>query len=577
MSAETGHLSKRRRQDVLCCINCKCNIKRASYARIKDGPGDTSCCPHTVCLLCLSEIQDERSANLQLSCPGKDCSLAAREYSVFEYKNSAHQPPREQKIRLPNRPADLTNHPTQYFINKSREYRDGHAVVSVSVINGEDTGSSVSYVAELKKNEADTDEHNAKQLERIGRSLHPFLQRAKADKGSQSYLTYANPNAISIGQLEAEDDSLLRRFLHGIGIGTPFKRASDRSRCELKPLYQKEYNSSYVATEVTRSAKGGGHRSSTLKNVVSDLLTATNVKDGVIKFFGRIGLCRSKTYITLSSDRAVEEKVKRGWDPRGRGYGIIVGAYDNIGFRKVKAYVQYTLLSILFYNVAYLISIGVYPDPTLSPTEALEKSTYRNPDNGRDWSSVMSEYEFELTDEDSAMLAREVTLPTIQFVLDAMTDAKGGFPTLEEARAFLTARDDISFGTKVPHNATARRSVKLPDEDLTAEAAAVQVSTDAGEVTNIQESQLNNVNDYDEDFIGEGAGDEAAKTIYSLNNATIDVPMQQDLKLLVQSSPSSCTTVGWRRGVSQRLLAVITRRTFLPRLILLRRRLQIRI
>ena len=113
--------------------------------------------------------------------------------------------------------------------------------------------------------------------------------------------------------------------------------------------------------------KGGGHRSSPLKNLVSDQLVASNVRDGVIKFFSSIGLCKSKEYILLSSDKAVEEKIRRGWDPFGRGYGLLIGAYDNIGFRKLKGYVQYTLLSIIFVNVASLICIGVYPDPTLSP------------------------------------------------------------------------------------------------------------------------------------------------------------------------------------------------------------------
>jgi len=35
----------------------------------------------------------------------------------------------------------------------------------------------------------------------------------------------------------------------------------------------------------------------------------------------------------------VEQQIKDDWNPDGKGYGIIVGAYDNIGFREIKGYV----------------------------------------------------------------------------------------------------------------------------------------------------------------------------------------------------------------------------------------------
>ena len=102
------------------------------------------------------------------------------------------------------------------------------------------------------------------------------------------------------------------------------------------------------------------------------------MRDSVINLFSWLGLCKSKSYITISSDKGVDQKIKDGWNPVGRGYGIIVGAYDNIGFRKIKGYVQYTLLSILFYNVAFLINIGVYPDPRLAPAVAYQHPNYKH-------------------------------------------------------------------------------------------------------------------------------------------------------------------------------------------------------
>jgi len=103
---------------------------------------------------------------------------------------------------------------------------------------------------------------------------------------------------------------------------------------------------------------------------VSDHLTASNARDSVIKFFSSIVISKSKEYIILLLDKTVEEKIRSGWAATGKGYGLVVAAYDNIGFRKLKGYMQYTLLSIIFYNVVMLIHIGVYPDPIMNPNKA---------------------------------------------------------------------------------------------------------------------------------------------------------------------------------------------------------------
>ena len=96
--------------------------------------------------------------------------------------------------------------------------------------------------------------------------------------------------------------------------------------------------------------------------------------------------------------------------------------------------------------------------------------------------------------------------------------ADGYFPSPAAAKQFLAQRTDISFGTKVTQNATLRRCCMLQES-----TAKVSVSTDTGQVTGIEELQLNNVDLYDED--GDDDASEKAKSIYSMNNATTDVPM----------------------------------------------------
>jgi hypothetical protein len=89
------------------------------------------------------------------------------------------------------------------------------------------------------------------------------------------------------------------------------------------------------------------------------------------------------------------------------------------------------------------------------------------------------------------MLPEEVTLPITQFVPEAMLD--GEFPLLENVKTSIVTRSDLAFGTKVPHNPSTRRSVKLPNQ-----IDDVQISTDTGRTTGINKSYPNNMSEYNE-------------------------------------------------------------------------------
>ena len=529
------------------CVGCEADVSTASYAQLDKGhnASNDDSCTHIVCMVCFGRAHAIRSAEIKLQCPSDLCDRSSREWSMYEFSDGQHLPPVSQRIVVPVRDSvDMRNHPTLYYSNQPRQYRKAHALISVSTADPDNNRKTNTYTAELKINQAENNNTDNDNLERVGRTLHPYLLPTTKDKASQSHLTFANPHSVSINQLEAGDISPLRRFIHGLSTGKKCNDISTRKEYESKPLYQKEYNSSYTAGEIIRATKGGGHRSSPLKNLISDRLTASNVNNSVISFLSRIGLSKSNNYITISSDKAVEQKIKEGWDPKGRGYGIIVGAYDNIGFRKMTGYVQYTLLSILFFSATYLISIGVYPDPKLKPEVAYEHPDYKTSFNCLDWDEVKDDYHFCITPADASMLLKEVTLPTIQFVLEAMED--GSFPNLDCARSLIGSRTDISFGTNVPHNATARRSVKLQESSVDGN---VQQSTDTGQVTDIDASQINNVNELDDDYLTDE--EEDVKSIYGLNNVTTDLPMQQDLNC----NNTLKSLINYYCGLSNRCLA----------------------
>ena len=63
--------------------------------------------------------------------------------------------------------------------------------------------------------------------------------------------------------------------------------------------------------------------------------------------------------------------------------------------------------------MVYPIPNGVYPDPKLQPEDAYKYPKYKSP-VGLDWEDhhVQDDYTFQITAEDAAMLAEEVTMPT---------------------------------------------------------------------------------------------------------------------------------------------------------------------
>lgn len=138
----------------------------------------------------------------------------------------------------------------------------------------------------------------------------------------------------------------------------------------------------------------------------------------------------------------------------------------------------------------------------------------------------MEDYFFQVSKEDAATMGENVTLPTIQLVLDLIQ--AGLLPTPTEAKDFRDNPDRTApMKAEISHNATARRSVKIPlqtNEDI-------EVSTDIAVTEGISAENVGDINRLlGEDYTDEDASDsQGPKTIYDINNAFIDRPMKNDL------------------------------------------------
>ena len=269
------------------CVGCDADLSSSTFFVIRPRQGEDGSCKHSLCPMCFGQSQADRSADLRVKCQADTCNRVCREWFVVRFNGEEHKPALSQSISLPTQGiANKKKHPTQFFSNSSESYRKAHAILSISTSNPTDKRKTNTYVAVLNADCNGNDESNVNELERIGRTLHPDLIPSN-DTSTKSHQTFANPQAASVEQLEASDKSPLRRLIHGISIGHQFftndkeKTNSNRTNPRTntvteirRPQFQKEYNATYTATETIRTAKGGGYRSSMLKNLVSDKLTA---------------------------------------------------------------------------------------------------------------------------------------------------------------------------------------------------------------------------------------------------------------------------------------------------------------
>ena len=249
-------------------------------------------------------------------------------------------------------------------------------------------------------------------------SLIPGIKHELYSQSSEAF-----SGLQSIKELEGHNNTPLRVFYRGIATGETFISAEDHGK--VGAYKQKEYNATFVSADLTRTTKGGGPHGSYLKDNISNHPNTSNASDQMKSLLSILGLSQSKTYLSFSHDCAVTEKIKMGWDPKGKGYGLIIGAYNNIGFRKRTGYVQSVMMTIIYFPALVLIAMKVYPDPkNKNHTKAKYKCLSCDRFDWDDVSCIPSEQEghngFKITKEDATMLAREVTLPLIKFVLHLM-------------------------------------------------------------------------------------------------------------------------------------------------------------
>ena len=434
-----------------------------------------------------------------------------------------------QRIVAPTEYHERCRHPHLFFQNTPAVYRQDYSILSLTTRSDSDATETLTFTAELRNdgNHGEIDVPSRKALESIGIALHQCIV-SHGDKYATAQSAYAGARTVT--EIEADDTSVLRTFVHCLATGRPFvmRPQEDGDRGKERRMY----NCSMVATDLICSAGSNARHGSKLKDFISDHLNVAAVSRRIIDILCVLGLARSRTYNSLAKDRAVDGIIRDGFSPVGKGYGIVMKAFDNMGMKKKAGYVQFTLMMILCMSVHKLIQLNIYPDPTNKNIEEAKRKCLSR--DSLSWLNVrllepghQDYFDPAPSKDDGLMMARSVTLPSIQFVLESMEN--GSMYKLEQAKRCVEQhvfkKDSLHTVSHGPGGRIVRKDGE--EDDMVVSAAE----------TPIPEEDINNINNLDDSDVE----DDSNQTMYARNGVVSDIPLKLDLnehttvKLLIDS------------------------------------------
>ena len=494
------------------CSSCGEDVSNDAYASLVG-------CVHNLCFVCFGAAQANRSADINLKCPASGCSNKTGEWKIHSIASASRRGGSsdgssrrrgnvvDQSIKKPKDYGYRNRHPSLYYSAQDDDYKDRFAILSLAVADKQKGNKTKVFTVELRRD--GTDEYGDKEissLEAIGQNLHPCLVSTNKNGNTNTKSVFSGK---SVDYLQQMDKSPLRKFVHAIATAEQFHNSNNKSA-----YHQRENNVSHTAADLIRTAKGGGTRNSPLKSLVTDSMMTSAVPEALVKLFNSIGISRGCKYLNLTKDKAVDELIKQGYVVSGRGYGVWIGVYDNIGFRKRAGYVQFTLLGFIHVDVQDLIKLKIYPDPTREDKDAAIQDTLSR--TRLDWNEEKKDYTFYISDEDGRSLAANVVLPYISFVLEAFNKA---FPSLEQAKS-------VRNGTAINFHGTIARSPAargvFQEEETEEDTPEHEGETTLTEIE-VDDTDIEDINDLDPNHVEDPA------TSLDANNMTFDLPRKEDL------------------------------------------------
>ena len=174
------------------CVRCSVDPLTTTFFSIRpSNDNEDRSCAHILYPVCFDKAQVVRSADLCVKCQAKSCNRACREWFVRHFNgDDVRTSALPQIILLPTEGlANKKKHPTQFFSNSGKSYHEQHAILSISTSSSVDDLPTDTYVTELNVYCSKNSGSNNKELENVGRTLHPFLV-PPIDVATKSHQTF---------------------------------------------------------------------------------------------------------------------------------------------------------------------------------------------------------------------------------------------------------------------------------------------------------------------------------------------------------------------------------------------------
>ena len=223
------------------------------------------------------------------------------------------------------------------------------------------------------------------------------------------------------GLAEETRDYVLDRIIFALAMGQTFESAAaDRAADNGRTIdFQKIINATYTAAEILRRLNQ--MELPDLQTFVGYQAMAQNATKPLRELLHQIGISGALTTVRMNDVKAMERKVKQGWDAAKQKHSLVILAFDNVGFRirgGSAGYKQYIVMQLLAQGREDILEMGGYQatnNQTANLRDGYEKRT--------EWDDIKQEEDIhksltEPTDDDIENLA-DVSLGLIKAILDS--------------------------------------------------------------------------------------------------------------------------------------------------------------
>lgn len=439
-------------EEIYCC-SCKRGLSDYHFQLLPRNNYNISC--HSVCPDCFGNLHANRGCSPYFDCPSVRCKnviIGHHCHCSVQGRNANNEmelvlSTSTAKYKQPDKNIDAI----RIYQDASCEYQEDHITIVTSFFQkkkksekGKTIALAVNAPIGLNCEEYDNELQN--RILAIARAMYHILF-------SNLKLYYSARHSIQIDTIEEfqrfalQDPSFIVNFF--IQLWTGLDREKLLLDCDTN-CYQK---ANYIAlyTGVEQMLRSRTMYPGVMQSAIQRMLKVNQANKQIVQNLCKLRIGTSRERARLEDIKKISGKLLKGWNLKGRKYGLIFVMYDNLGFRIRGAqagYDQYIVIAVVFISPQQLIDMGFYRSPTsiLRPICRIRK----------DWEDIRHSYE--ASDILPKKKDYDVFGTFMYTYIDSLLKIINGIPKVKEVRILLEEYGSIcidvklsgDYGTQVP-------------------------------------------------------------------------------------------------------------------------------